>query len=138
MIVTVPVVYQPYSLVYRPTVVAGSPFYVPPCAPVFSVQRRLAALEYYAGPNDDIMGPKTRGAISTYQREHGLVVTGTINKTLVKSLKLSNRAQSAVASATAAMEDGPAHSRNPAEIAASEYAFPFFLPLARHLLCLAT
>ncbi|HEY5753052.1 MAG TPA: peptidoglycan-binding protein [Chthoniobacterales bacterium] len=89
VVVASPVIYQPYPLVYRPTVVVtGSPVYVPPNAPVISVQRRLTVLGYYGGPIDGIMGPKTRTAISAYQREHGLVVTGTIDKALAKSLKL--------------------------------------------------
>lgn len=89
VVVASPVVYQPYPLVYRPTVVvAGSPVYVPPYATVITVQRRLAVLGYYGGSIDGIMGPKTRAAISAYQCEHGLVVTGTINKALANSLKL--------------------------------------------------
>jgi len=61
---------------------AGDPAPAPPgpepLAPEFvaEVQRLLTELGYQPGPVDGAMGPKTRAAISAFQRERGLPVNG--------------------------------------------------------------
>jgi|ERR1700677_828159 len=53
-----------------------------------AVQEELAGRGYYKGPIDGIVGTGTRAAISAYQRNHGLVVSGTIDTPLIRSLRL--------------------------------------------------
>jgi His-Xaa-Ser repeat protein HxsA len=50
------------------------------------VQRALAALGYYNGAIDGIVGRGTRAAISLYQIDFQLSVTGTITPELLDSL----------------------------------------------------
>jgi hypothetical protein len=50
------------------------------------VQSALYHEGYYHGPIDGIVGPKTSAAISDYQRDNGLTVTGTINHRLLTSM----------------------------------------------------
>ena len=58
-------------------------------APVsVQVQQELARQGYYRGPIDGIVGPGTQAAISAYQRDNGLRVTGTINGKLLDALDL--------------------------------------------------
>lgn len=45
-------------------------------AMVLRIQDGLAAFGYPVGPIDGIVGPKTRGAITSYQKQNGLAVTG--------------------------------------------------------------
>ena len=54
-----------------------------------AVQDALAGAGYYHGAVDGIVGPGTIAAISAYQRDHGLPVTGTINAQLLQSLGIS-------------------------------------------------
>lgn len=54
-----------------------------------SVQSQLAQAGYYNGSIDGLMGPATRSAISRYQSDNGLAVTGTITQGLLQSLGLS-------------------------------------------------
>jgi hypothetical protein len=51
-----------------------------------AVQRALARRGYYHGPIDGDIGPGSRSAIARYQRDRGLLVTGSINSTLLRSL----------------------------------------------------
>jgi peptidoglycan hydrolase-like protein with peptidoglycan-binding domain len=51
-----------------------------------AVQRRLAHLGYYHGPIDGAIGPGSRRAIRRYQADHGLPVTGDIDRPLRRSL----------------------------------------------------
>ena len=53
-----------------------------------AVQRRLAHLGYYHGAIDGEIGPHSRRAIRRYQADHGLPVTGDIDRPLIHSLKL--------------------------------------------------
>jgi hypothetical protein len=53
------------------------------------VQLALARRGYYDGMIDGIIGPRSRQAISNYQAEKGLPVTGTIDAYLLRSLRLS-------------------------------------------------
>lgn len=55
---------------------------------VMQVQTALNALGYKAGTPDGLMGKRTRAAIRSYQKAHGLKVTGTINTSLVNSLHI--------------------------------------------------
>jgi hypothetical protein len=56
-----------------------------------SVQRRLNQLGYRAGPEDGIMGPRTRGAISAYQRKMGMQPDGKLTPDLVNHLMAESR-----------------------------------------------
>jgi hypothetical protein len=59
-------------------------------APVsVQVQSALSQQGYYQGPIDGIVGPGTRAAISTYQQNNGLRVTGTITPGLLNNLGVS-------------------------------------------------
>jgi len=53
-----------------------------------AVQDALAQEGYYNGPIDGIVGPGTRAAISNYQADSGLIITGMIDDSLVRSLGL--------------------------------------------------
>lgn len=66
-------------------------------APVYSessgtvaadVQRRLAAQGYNPGPIDGVIGAQTRSAISDFQADHALPITGQIDTPLLRSLGL--------------------------------------------------
>lgn len=52
------------------------------------VQDALNDRGYNAGPEDGVIGPRTRDAISDYQADRGLNVTGRIDTALVRSLGL--------------------------------------------------
>ena len=85
------VVYRPYPYYYAP------PAYYP-ARPVYygrevdsvavDVQRKLSAYGYYRGQIDGVVGSGTRSAIAAYQRENGLAVTGSINESLLRSMRL--------------------------------------------------
>ena len=63
---------------------------LPPDEVVANVQSELQRLGYYSYAVDGILGPLTREALSRYQRDHGLPVTGTIDPATVGSLGLSD------------------------------------------------
>lgn len=52
------------------------------------VQAALFVIGYYNGSLDGIIGTKTRMAISKYQKDNGLKITGNLNNELVKSLDI--------------------------------------------------
>lgn len=54
-----------------------------------SVQIVLSKQGYYQGPIDGSVGPATSRAIRSYQRDHRLTPTGTINPALLISMGLS-------------------------------------------------
>jgi His-Xaa-Ser repeat protein HxsA len=56
---------------------------------VYRVQVALFALGYYNGVIDGLIGPQTKAAISLYQRNYGLKVTGTIDDELLDALKIT-------------------------------------------------
>ena len=56
-------------------------------SPVAGVQEMLNNLGYDAGPNDGLMGPKTRSAIRAFQTDAGLPVTGKIDSELLAQLQ---------------------------------------------------
>jgi hypothetical protein len=53
-----------------------------------AVQRALARRGYYHGAIDGDIGPASRRAITRYQVDHGLPVTGSITSSLLRSLGL--------------------------------------------------
>jgi hypothetical protein len=55
---------------------------------VSDVQSALARAGYYDGAIDGVLGPGTRKALRNYQRDHGLEVTGGINRALTDALQL--------------------------------------------------
>jgi hypothetical protein len=66
---------------------------VPAAAPspyqrIISVQSALQQLGYYNGSLDGVVGPGTSRAISTYQRDYQLPITGRVDQALLVSLGL--------------------------------------------------
>jgi His-Xaa-Ser repeat protein HxsA len=53
------------------------------------VQAALYAQGYYTGPLDGAVGPDTRAALSKFQRDHGLPVTGTITPETLNALRVA-------------------------------------------------
>jgi hypothetical protein len=58
-------------------------------ATVAAVQRRLARGGYYHGSVDGVIGPATRIAIRTFERNNGLAVDGEIDPQLLRTMGLS-------------------------------------------------
>jgi hypothetical protein len=58
---------------------------------VKEVQLLLRALRYSPGVADGIVGPKTRIAIRMFQRDKGILATGTVNKGLLEVLRREYR-----------------------------------------------
>jgi hypothetical protein len=54
-----------------------------------TVQQALADAGYYHGAIDGVVGPATISAITAYQRDNGLPVTGAIDDPLLQSLGVS-------------------------------------------------
>ena len=87
------VVYQPAPYYYAPPAdYPARPVYygnvVPSDSIAADVQHKLSVLGYYQGRIDGIIGQGTRSAIVAYQRENGLEITGNINRSLLRSLRL--------------------------------------------------
>ena len=55
---------------------------------VVEVQSRLARAGYYHGPIDGIMGPQTRRAIRSYERDHNMRAYGVIDRQLLATMGL--------------------------------------------------
>jgi Ni/Co efflux regulator RcnB len=53
-----------------------------------AVQRALSRRGYYNGPADGSLGQGSRRAISRYQRDNGLPVTGTVTPSLLRALRI--------------------------------------------------
>jgi His-Xaa-Ser repeat protein HxsA len=53
---------------------------------VSAVQSQLAKLGYYNGAIDGILGDETEAALSRYQRDQNMSVTGTVNTATLQSL----------------------------------------------------
>jgi Putative peptidoglycan binding domain len=81
--------YDPYYSYYE----YDGPIYaydgLPPDEAVANVQSELQNLGYYTYTVDGILGPLTREAISRYQRDRGLAMTGVIDPATVGSLGLN-------------------------------------------------
>jgi len=56
---------------------------------IANVQAQLQQGGYYLGPITGSIDPSTRAAIANYQRDHGLVVTATVDEPTVESLGLA-------------------------------------------------
>lgn len=52
-----------------------------------SVQKQLAILGYYEGEIDGIFGPMTSNALSRYQADYGLAITGRLDGATLQSLR---------------------------------------------------
>ena len=62
---------------------------LPPDQVVANVQTALQQQGYYRGDVDGLLGPLTRAAIATYQRDHGLYVTSAIDRPTLEALGMS-------------------------------------------------
>lgn len=67
------------------------------------IQHGLNALGYDAGPEDGLMGGRTRSAIEAYQRKHDLLVTGQASRSLLDHIE-ARRAERGTEAATAQAE----------------------------------
>ncbi len=56
---------------------------------VAEVQGQLQADGYYAGPIDGVLGAMTRQAIATFQADHGLAITSTVDEPTIATLGIS-------------------------------------------------
>ena len=56
-------------------------------------QKRLAELEYDAGPIDGKIGPKTIAALKKFQQDHDLAVTGKLDEETLRKLGFSSKTQ---------------------------------------------
>jgi putative peptidoglycan binding protein len=56
---------------------------------IANVQAALREAGYYVGPITGSLGPATRAAISNFQRDYGLIITGAIDEPTVQSLGLN-------------------------------------------------
>jgi len=84
-----------FSLFSSPTYAYRSTRYYPSSRASYSddlavdVQRALRRSGYYYGDIDGDIGPESRAAIRDYQRDRGLPVTGRIDSSLLRSLRIS-------------------------------------------------
>jgi Putative peptidoglycan binding domain len=62
---------------------------LPPDQVVANVQAALQAQGYYQGEVDGLLGPLTREAIASYQRDHGLYTTAAIDQPTLESLGMT-------------------------------------------------
>lgn len=62
----------------------------PPRDMVAAAQRRLAALQYWPGDADGIMGPRTRAAIRTFEEQNRLPMTGQLGPVTMDALTASS------------------------------------------------
>jgi hypothetical protein len=60
---------------------------LPDVQEVAGVQERLNLLNYFAGRVDGDLGPRTRYAVASFQRDHGLEETGECDESTLRSLK---------------------------------------------------
>jgi|SRR5579883_190364 peptidoglycan hydrolase-like protein with peptidoglycan-binding domain len=74
------------------------------------VQRQLRRQGLYGGPIDGIEGPGTRAAITRFQRQHRITVTGRLNPATMRELGVSGMARETSGEASRAMEPGMMHS----------------------------
>lgn len=56
---------------------------------IANVQAQLQQDGYYPGPITGSLNPSTRAALANYQRDHGLIVTATVDEPTVESLGLA-------------------------------------------------
>ena len=77
---------MPWSSPARPAKVAANN---DPRVAVHHTQTLLGSLGYQVGTPDGAMGPKTRGAIISFERSNGLPETGEVNSALIERLELA-------------------------------------------------
>ncbi len=58
---------------------------------ILKIQKRLLELGYDPGPADGSMGPKTKGAIKSFQRDNSLEETGIIDEKTKEKLFSKDR-----------------------------------------------
>jgi hypothetical protein len=63
--------------------------HLPPDQVIANVQSALQQQGYYHGEVDGLIGPLTRDAIASYQRDHGLYTTSTIDQPTLQSLGMA-------------------------------------------------
>jgi hypothetical protein len=66
-----------------------APHNLPPDQVIANVQAALQQQGYYQGEVDGLLGPITRDAIASYQRDHGLYTTSTIDEPTLQSLGMA-------------------------------------------------
>ncbi len=59
---------------------------MPRCDSLLGAQERLNHLHYFVGNPDGELGPLTRAALRRFQRDHGLAVTGVLDRPTVARL----------------------------------------------------
>jgi localization factor PodJL len=64
---------------------------VAPAAAVTTAQRVLSRLGFYQGPMDGVSSPALTMAVAAYQREQGLVASGSLDQTTVSRLQVFTR-----------------------------------------------
>jgi hypothetical protein len=62
---------------------------LPPDQVIANVQTALQQQGYYQGDVDGLLGPLTRAAIATYQRDQGLYITSAIDRPTLEALGMS-------------------------------------------------
>lgn len=62
---------------------------------IIEAQRALAALQYYSGPVDGLVGPAHEEAVRTYQAMNGLPVTGVVTRPVLDHMQMAATVQSA-------------------------------------------
>jgi len=62
---------------------------------IIEAQRALAALKFYSGPVDGLVGPAHEHAVRNYQATHGLPVTGIVTRPLLDHMQMTATVESA-------------------------------------------
>jgi murein L,D-transpeptidase YcbB/YkuD len=62
---------------------------------IFEAQQALAALKFYNGPVDGLVGPAHEEAVRTYQAMHGLPVTGIVTRPVLDHMQMTATVESA-------------------------------------------
>jgi Putative peptidoglycan binding domain len=63
---------------------------------VLELQKRLAAVGADPGPLDGIAGPRTVGGVRRYEEQHGRVVTGKVDRAMLKVLQQDSASSAAL------------------------------------------
>jgi hypothetical protein len=62
---------------------------------IIEAQRALAALKFYSGPVDGLVGPAHEEAVRSYQAMHGLPVTGIVTRPVLDHMQMTATVESA-------------------------------------------
>lgn len=86
----------PTSVLPRTPAITSKPKTLPGNSEAFKdiarrVQAALYARGYYTGALDGLVGPQTRSALSQFQRDSGLNVSGTIDSATLNALQITAR-----------------------------------------------